>query len=98
MDDPGRKQSEPGVGGEQTGKEAEKSFWAGTDRHHKGENARKPGHDVGGDFEIDQCEIPGLDDCTFSLDAGGVFQVYESEADQGISHESTTFFESFLTP
>lgn len=84
IDESDRKQSEPAAAKEQTGKEAEKSFWIGTDRHHKGDGARKPGHDVGSDFDIDKCEIPGADDYTFGLDDGGIYQIFESEADEGM--------------
>lgn len=98
IDEPGRRQSEPAASGGQTGKDAEKSFWAGADRHQKGDGFRKPGHDVGGDFDIDKCEIPGADECTFSLDDAGVFQVFESEADQGIFQTWQVSFEALLIP
>lgn len=41
---------------------------------------RKAGKDIGVDFDIDECEIPGKDtsDLKFGIDAGGVYQVYEN--------------------
>ncbi|KAF3941160.1 hypothetical protein ABW19_dt0204799 [Dactylella cylindrospora] len=40
--------------------------------------ARKPGQDIGSDFEFSECEIPGPDEMEFRLDDTGVFQVYEN--------------------
>lgn len=42
---------------------------------------RKPGHDIGEDFELnDQLPLPGPSELTFMLDDNSVFQVYETEA------------------
>lgn len=39
---------------------------------------RKPGHDIGEDFELDDLlPLPGDDGLTFSVDEGGVYQVFE---------------------
>lgn len=64
--------------------DATKSFWAGTERTDDLEAGRKPGHDVGEDFRLENCEIPGRDNCVFELDDQGVYQVYETDADKGI--------------
>ncbi|KAJ2905077.1 AMP deaminase [Zalerion maritima] len=39
---------------------------------------RKPGHDIGEDFDMDDVHIPGPDGKEFQLDDNGVYQVYES--------------------
>jgi len=40
---------------------------------------RKPGHDIGGDFEMaDLLPLPGASEMTFRLDQNGVYQVYET--------------------
>lgn len=39
---------------------------------------RKPGHDIGEDFVLEECEIPGEDEMEFKLDEQGVYQVYEN--------------------
>jgi len=40
--------------------------------------SRKAGHDIGNDFDIDECHIPGKahEDLSYGMDAGSVFQVY----------------------
>jgi AMP deaminase len=41
--------------------------------------SRKPGHDIGGDFDMDDLlPLPEADEMTFKIDDSGVFQVYES--------------------
>lgn len=40
---------------------------------------RKQGVDIGSDFVIEECDIPGEDEMQFKLDTMGVFQVYENE-------------------
>ena len=39
---------------------------------------RKPGHDIGADFEMENVHIPGPDRRTFKLDEMGVYQVFEN--------------------
>ncbi|KAK6350970.1 AMP deaminase, variant 2 [Orbilia javanica] len=46
--------------------------------NRSGGKTRKPGQDIGGDFEFEECEIPGEDEMEFRLDDTGVFQVYEN--------------------
>ncbi|KAK6361796.1 AMP deaminase, variant 2 [Orbilia blumenaviensis] len=46
--------------------------------NRSGGKSRKPGQDIGSDFEFDECEIPGEDEMEFRLDDTGVFQVYEN--------------------
>lgn len=40
--------------------------------------SRKPGQDIGSDFELEECPIPGADEMEYRLDDTGVFQVYEN--------------------
>lgn len=40
---------------------------------------RKPGEDVGEDFELEKVEIPGEDEMEFRIDDKGVYQVYENK-------------------
>ncbi|KAK6534447.1 AMP deaminase [Arthrobotrys megalospora] len=40
--------------------------------------ARKPGQNIGSDFDFAECEIPPEDEMEFRLDDTGVFQVYEN--------------------
>ncbi|KAF3089862.1 AMP deaminase [Orbilia oligospora] len=46
--------------------------------NRSGGKTRKPGQDIGSDFEFEECEIPGEDEMEFRLDDTGVFQVYEN--------------------
>jgi AMP deaminase len=40
---------------------------------------RKMGHDIGEDFELDDClPVPGEEEMTYKLDSTGVYQVYET--------------------
>lgn len=40
---------------------------------------RKMGHDIGEDFELEDClPVPGEEEMTYKLDATGVYQVYET--------------------
>jgi AMP deaminase len=41
---------------------------------------RKPGEDIGGDFNMDKTDIPGPDDKVYRLDKDGVYQIYENAA------------------
>ncbi|EPS43833.1 hypothetical protein H072_2158 [Dactylellina haptotyla CBS 200.50] len=43
-----------------------------------GGKARKPGQDIGSDFEFEECEIPPSDEMEYRLDDTGVYQVYEN--------------------
>lgn len=45
---------------------------------------RKPGHDVGGDFDIAECEIPGReeDGFNFAFNSESVYQVFEKDPEQ----------------
>ncbi len=46
-------------------------------------NRRKPGEDIGGDFDIADIPIPGNDEkISFKLDQGSVYQIYESRQTQ----------------
>lgn len=40
---------------------------------------RKPGEDVGSDFDMADVELPSSSEMTFGLDANGVYQVFENE-------------------
>lgn len=40
---------------------------------------RKPGEDIGSDFDMADVDVPGSSEMTFGLDANGVYQVFENE-------------------
>jgi len=44
-----------------------------------GTKGRKAGHDIGSDFDFEECEVPSGDEMEFRLDETGVFQVYETK-------------------
>lgn len=48
------------------------------DQHPKTKK-RKPGENVGSDFDMADVELPGASDMTFGLDASGVYQVFEND-------------------
>lgn len=43
---------------------------------------RKPGEDIGSDFDMADLELPASSEMTFGLDANGVYQVFENEEAQ----------------
>ncbi|KAI5850426.1 hypothetical protein DFP73DRAFT_524175 [Morchella snyderi] len=47
-----------------------------TENEKKG---RKPGHNIGEDFVLEECEVPTEDEMEFKLDDQGVYQVYENK-------------------
>lgn len=48
--------------------------------HHLKTERRKPGEDIGSDFDMADLEpLPRASDMTFGLDANGVYQVFENE-------------------
>lgn len=49
----------------------------GTPSHKK--EKRKPGEDIGSDFDMADMEMPSSSEMTFGLDANGVYQVFENE-------------------
>jgi AMP deaminase len=51
----------------------------------KNKKQRKPGHDIGGDFDMaDLLPLPGASEMTFRLDKNGVYQVYETSNSEDI--------------
>lgn len=50
--------------------------------HSKKKERRKPGEDIGSDFDMADVEMPGSSEMTFGLDANGVYQVFENEEAQ----------------
>lgn len=48
-------------------------------QHEAREASKKLGQNVGWDFDMDECEVPGPDEYYYELDPRGVYQVYESK-------------------